>query len=408
MSHIIYSPVQTPQQQLLQMQEDARFDVADEEILSIREDIRSPKAPPKVPKVFLSNHCVFNCAYCTCRSSRDCRRYQLDPRELAELAVNQALAQKRGIFLTSAIFQNPDYTEELIIRTLQIIRQDLGFQGYVHAKVMPGTDPQLIYQAGLLANRLSVNIEVAHSDGYLRIAHNKNKRNILTPMGQIHAMIRQARLERSRFAPAFATTQTTQLMAGSTGEDDHTILRLSDALYRKYELNRVYYTAYEYDDHAAGYEDLPETHTPKWRVKRLYQADRLLQLYDFTPDEIAPQESPFLSETLDPKAAWALRHLHLFPVEVNRADFETLIRIPGIGITYAQRILRARRHCTITHDVLKALGVSLKRSVHFLTCAGKYRGGVLDSREGAEKVLADAPAKADKLPLANVQGSLPC
>jgi predicted DNA-binding helix-hairpin-helix protein len=175
----------------------------------------------------------------------------------------------------------------------------------------------------------------------------------------------------------FARTQTTQLMAGSTQEDDRTIMTLSEALYKTYRLKRVYYTPFQYRHPAKGYEmeNLPYTATPYWRMARLYQADRLLQLYGFTPDDVTPTEQPFLEVDIDPKASWALRHLDMYPVEVNRADYETLIRVPGIGITYAQKILEARKHCIITHDVLKKMRVSLKRCIYFITCNGQYMGG---------------------------------
>lgn len=378
------------------MQEDAAYDVADndEAILPdlsfIRETTRSRRSPPKVPKVFLSNHCTFNCAYCGCRSGNECKqRYASSPRELAEIAVKLAEENRHGIFVTSAIYRNADYTEELIVETLRIIRNEIGYRGYVHAKIMPGADPQLIYQAGLLADRLSVNIEVAKSEGYDKIAHNKNRNNILSPMHQISEMIRTAKEEKSRFAPRFATSQTTQLMAGSIGENDRTILTLSRALYDKYRLKRVYYTPFHYRHEAAGYEGLPQISTPKWRVHRLYQADRLMQLYGFTPEEIVPDQELFLHEMIDPKAAWALRHLDRFPVEVNRADYETLLRVPGIGTTYASRIIKARRYCTITHSVLKTLGVSLKRSRHFITCNGVYEGVTVDNDEVLRPFLTD-------------------
>lgn len=377
------------------MQQDAAYDVADSDeavlpdLSFLRETTRAKKLPPKVPKVFLSNDCVFNCAYCGCRSGHECKRYVSPPRELAEIAVKQAEANRHGVFITSSIYRNADYTEELIVETLRIIRKELGYQGYIHAKVMPGTDPLLIYQAGQLADRLSVNIEVAKSEGYERIARNKNRSNILSPMRQISDMIAQAKREKSRFAPRFATSQTTQLMAGSTEENDRTILTLSRALYDKYHLMRVYYTPFQYRQEAAGYEGLPMVSVPKWRVHRLYQADRLMQIYGFSPEEIAPDDQLFLSENLDPKAAWALRHLDRFPVEVNRADYETLLRVPGIGTTYASRIVKARQYCTVTHAVLKALGVSLKRCRHFITCNGVYDGATVDNEVVLGPLLAD-------------------
>lgn len=384
MPNVIVRSGPTFEESLARMRDDARYDVSDNDGACLPDlqavaAIRGRPAPPKVPKVFLSNDCVFNCAYCTCRCSREGKaRYTHAPRELARISVAEAERNGRGVFITSAIHRNPDYTEELIIETLKAIRNEYGYTGYVHAKVMPGTDPLLIREAGKYANRLSVNIEVARSEGYRRIAKQKNKVNILTPMRQISELIAEAGAAAGR-RPRFATSQTTQLMAGSTGEDDRTILTLSRALYDRYGLKRVYYTAFRYEDAAAGY-DLPFTATPYWRMSRLYQADRLMQLYGFRPDEIAPEQSPFLARDLDPKAAWALRNPYLYPVEVNTADYETLLRVPGIGLTYAQRILEVRKTCQVTFDVLRKIGVALKRSRFFITCGGRMMRSVpLDS-----------------------------
>ena len=180
-------------------------------------------------------------------------------------------------------------------------------------------------------------------------------------------------------------------MPGSTQEDDRTILTLSEALYRTYRLSRVYYSPFQYRHPAKGY-DLDPVSTPSWRTRRLYQADRLLQLYGFTPEEIVPASAPLLEEELDPKLSWAMRNIHLFPVEVNSADYDTLLRIPGIGIVYAKKILRARRYCTITHDVLRKIGVSLKRSVYFITCNGKMQGGAATDRPDSLRRLLATPS----------------
>ena len=396
---IVKNPI-SPAEKLSLMQQDAIFDVADEgnteipDLSFIKKEIKSRPSPPKVPKMFMSNDCIFNCAYCGCRSSVDKPRYVSDPKELARLSVEEATKNGHGVFISSGIHKNPDYTEELIIATIKSIRNDLNYKGYVHAKVMPGTSPELIWQAGKYANRIDVNIEVVKSEGYRQIAKHKNKKNILTPMGLISKYIQAAAEEkkRYRYAPFFATSQTTQLMAGSTNETDYEILRLSKALYNKYSLARVYYSPYHCLHQSKGYSELPQIVTPEWRMKRLYQADRLMQIYGFTPEEIAPESESFLSADYDPKAAWVLRHMHLFPVEVNTADYEMLLRIPGIGTTYAKRIMAARSHCKITHDVLKQLGVSLKRSAHFLTCNGKFHGthsDGLDVYRGILKSMGD-------------------
>lgn len=381
MTNIIFEKTLSTPEKIALMQEDARFDVADNDtdcvpdLSLIKTEIKSCGNPPTAPKVFLSNDCIFNCAYCGCRNGRDCEhRYANTPKEMADIAIRTANESGQKVFITSAIYNNPDYTEELIIETMKIMRLNMGYKGYIHAKIMPGTDPELIRKAGMYANRLSVNIEVAQSEGYAKIAKNKNRSNILTPMNQISSLIKAAKSDHSPYAPCFARSQTTQLMAGSTDEDDFTVLNLSKALYQKYDLSRVYYTAFQYRHPAEGYDDLPLISTPKWRMKRLYQADRLMQLYGFTPEEITPKAEPNLSRDLDPKAAWAMRNLHLYPVEVNTADYELLLKIPGIGITYANRIIKARKYCRITHDVLRSLGVSLKRSRHFLLADGKFSG----------------------------------
>lgn len=395
MSNIIIRKEPEYDEKLALMSEDSRFDVADgeprilPEISSIKSSIKSPSGPPKVPKVFLSNNCVFNCAYCGCRCGRDKERYAFSPVELAQISVEQAKANRHGIFISSAIYKNADYTQELIAETLKIIRNKLHYTGYLHAKVMPGADPRLIYLTGLYADRLSVNIEVAKSEGYARIAKNKNKDNILVPMGNISEQIKARRDDKSRFAPKFASSQTTQLMAGSTGEDDYTILRLSKAMYKKYDLARVYYTAFHYENPAKGYEELDAVKTPDWRVARLYQADRLIKLYGFTPEEIAPESSPNLTRDMDPKAAWALRNLHLFPVDITTADYELLLRIPGIGLTFANRIIKARQYTALNEDVLKALGVSLKRSGSFISYGGRYRGIRSDDPDMFREILID-------------------
>ena len=395
MANIILNPPLSVQEKLNLMQHDARFDVADDDtacmpdLSSIRDEIKAKPGPPKVPKVMVSNNCIFNCAYCGCRSSADAGcRYTNEPKEMAKIVMDAARDSGQGVFVTSAICKDADYTEELIVETIKSVRKDYGYKGYIHAKIMPGADPELIRRAGLYANRLSVNIEVAKSEGYERVAKNKNKDNILTPMRQISRLIQNAKEEQSRFAPRFATSQTTQLMAGSSDESDYEILRLAGAMYKTYDLKRVYYTAFQYKHPAQGYDDLSPVATPVWRMKRLYQADRLMQIYGFTPEEIAPESEPNLFYDIDPKAAWALRHIHLYPIEVSTADYEMLLRIPGIGVTYATRIIKARKYCKITHDVLKALGVSLKRSRHFLTCDGKYQGEKCDKIENYRSLLA--------------------
>jgi putative DNA modification/repair radical SAM protein len=374
------------------MNEDARYEVgcdsdAESTALSCASDIAGRPGPPKIPKLYVSNACIFNCAYCGCRCGRDRERsYTFTPSEVANMAVEAARSNGHGVFVSSAIYKNADYTQELIAESVRLMRTEHQYKGFIHAKVMPGADPKLISKTGLYANRLSVNIEVAQSSGYEKIAKQKNKGLILAPMGAISEQIMEAKEDKR----PFAASQTTQLMAGSTGEDDRIIMKLSAALYKKYRMKRVYYTAFHYRHTARGYENenIPMKETPYWRMARLYQADRLTQLYGFTPDDVTPECEPNLQEDIDPKAAWALRHLDLYPVEINKADYETLIRVPGIGITYAKRIIEARRHCTVTHELLKKMHVALKKSIYFITCNGVYRGGNILFSPELRRVLA--------------------
>lgn len=380
------------------MQRDSIFDVADgnevyiPDFTAIKSEIKSKSTLPPLPKMMLSNDCIFNCAYCFCRAGIDSKdRYTYTPKALAEMSVDIAKISKQGVFISSAICKNANYTGELILETLKIIRKTLRYTGFIHAKVMPGTDPELIRQTSLYANRMGVNIEVAKSEGYAQIARNKSKDKIIPPMRQIRELINMGqdfKAAKFRHAPYMASSQATQLMAGSTNENDYEILRLSSALYKKYEMKRVYYTPFQYTWDAKGYKDLPQVATPVWRMKRLYQADRLMEVYGFTPEEITPESDPYLVNDFDPKAAWALRNIHLYPVEVNKADYEMLIRVPGLGTTYAKRIIEARKVCKITHDVLRQLGVALKRCRHFITCNGVFVGDSTDNLDMYKKLLA--------------------
>lgn len=395
MSNIILPKTMDNEEKIHAMLEDAKFEVANDRdaestAIACAGEIRGKPNPPKIPKMFLASGCIYNCAYCGCRCSREDRgNYCNTPHELARLAVEAAKNSGHGVFVTSAIYKNADYTQELLAESVRIMREELYYPGFIHAKVMPGADPALIARTGQYANRLSVNIEVARSSGYERIAKQKNKTNILTPMKSISDQILEAKYDKKQFA----VTQTTQLMAGSTEEDDRTIMTLSRALYNKFRLKRVYYTAFQYRHEAKGYEEenLHFTATPYWRMARLYQADRLLMLYGFSPDDVTPSDDPFLKQDIDPKAAWALRHLDMYPIEVNKADYETLIRVPGIGITYAKRIIEARRHYILTHDILRKMRISLKRSQYFITCNGRFEGGNILFSQNLRSYLTTGP-----------------
>lgn len=394
MANILLPKEFTKEEILLQMQEDSRYEIADNEAGCVQEYLAAnapfiPKAV-KVPKVFLSNDCVFNCSYCACRESL-CHRhhYSHQPKEFAQEALRQAMeCPSKGVFMTSAIYKNPDYTQELLVESLRILREELKFSGFVHAKIMPGCDPELIEQAGWYADRLSVNIELPHSSGYSVIAKQKNKSNILTPMGEIAKRVRGYAGQRNSKGRKFAKSgQTTQMIVGAMFEDDRTVLTLSEALYHKYGLRRVYYSGF--GQPSTKFEFFPEENTPKWRIRRLYQADRLMELYGFKAGELVDGHSPDMQYDVDPKTDWALRHLNLYPVELEKADYETLIRVPGIGIANAKKIILARRQTPLNFDLLKKLRISMKRAKYFVTCGGKYIGGTALDSPFLRRIVSD-------------------
>lgn len=331
-------------------------------------------------KVLMTNCCSFDCAYCVNRRSNDVPRATFTPRELADLTI--AFYRRNyieGLFLSSAVLGSADATTERMIEVLRLLREEYGFHGYIHAKAIPGASPLLIQRLGCLADRLSVNVELPSEDSLHLLAPDKGRSDIFRPMGQIAASAAASReaLTLYRHAPAFAPAgQSTQMIVGATPESDYHILRLTEGLYRKYSLKRVFYSAYI---PVAADSRLPalDTKPPLVREHRLYQADWLLRFYQFRADEILDESSPNFSPYLDPKCGWAIRHLELFPVDVNRAPYEMLLRVPGIGVKSAQRIRIARRQGSLGLEELKRMGVVLKRAQYFITCRGftGARGG---------------------------------
>ena len=330
-------------------------------------------------KVLLTNRCVFDCKYCVNRRSNDTRRAMFTPRELAELTIGFYRRNYiEGLFLSSGVFRSPDYTTELMIQALRILREEYRFNGYIHAKAIPGTAPELIEQLGLLADRLSVNIELPSEHGLKMLAPEKSKQTILAPMRQIQTRTVQNREElvKYRHAPAFAPAgQSTQLIVGATQDNDLHILRLTQGLYDRYHLKRVFYSAY-----IPVVENtlLPskDTKPPLLREHRLYQADWLLRFYGFRAEELLDEQTPDFNPLVDPKCSWALSHLDFFPVEVNTADYETLLRVPGIGVLSAKRILTSRRSRNLRCDQLHRLGIVMKRAQYFITASGKIPEGL--------------------------------
>ena len=323
-------------------------------------------------KILLSNACIYDCKYCINRCSNSIPRATFTPREVAELTMN---FYKRnyieGLFLSSAVIKNPDYTMERLYETVFLLRQEYHFHGYIHVKNIPGCSKELIDKLGKLVDRTSINIELPSQTSLKLLAPQKEKAGIIAPMQYISQQIHTSSQVKSKWKEKFVPAgQTTQLMIGASPETDYTIMTLSESLYKKMHLKRVYYSAYVSINQDALLPALPQP--PLLRENRLYQADWLLRFYGFTVDELLDQNHPNFNTLLDPKCDWALRHLEKFPVEVNTADYATLLRVPGIGVISAKRIITARREFHLNFENLKKLGIVLKRARYFITCDGKY------------------------------------
>lgn len=337
-------------------------------------------------KVLMSNDCIYDCKYCVNRRSNEALRVSFTPQELAELTIQFYRRNYiEGLFLSSGVLQTPDYTMERMIEVLELLRYQHNFWGYIHAKTIPGSSPELVHRLGLLADRLSVNIEFPSEESLKQLAPSKTKKAILKPMGLIANGLQQNKQELAlyRNAPKFAVAgQATQMIIGATPETDYRILKLAQGLYNKFELKRVFYSAY-----VPVVEDtlLPsvDTKPPLLREHRLYQADFLLRQYHFAADEILSEEAPNFNPYLDPKCNWAVHNMHLFPVDVNRANYAELVRIPGVGPKSASRILAARGAGRLGMAELKRIGVVLKRAQYFIITADNPTG----TRAGKETTV---------------------
>ena len=322
-------------------------------------------------KIMLSNYCIYDCAYCYNRKSNDIPRTSFTPDEIANLTIEFYRRNYiEGLFLSSGVLRNPDHTMEQMVSVVKKLRTEHRYNGYIHMKTIPGASQQLVTEAGRWADRLSVNIEIPTENNLKILAPDKDFKSVLEPMKMISTGILESKEERKKYrnAPLFSPSgQSTQLIIGATNDTDHTILKLSSALYTRRDLKRVYYSGYipvnSYDTR------LPALITPPLRREhRLYQADWLMRFYGFRSDEIVSTESPNLDLELDPKVTWALRNPHLFPVDINTADPLMLLRIPGIGTKSVQLILMARKHNRLNSSHLKKMGVVMKRAQFFITC----------------------------------------
>ncbi len=348
-------------------------------------------------KILLSNCCLYDCAYCINRRSNEIPRATFGADELAELTIQFYRRNYiEGLFLSSAVFVSPDRTMEQMIRVVMKLRRDHRFGGYIHMKAIPGANPDLIRQAGLLVDRLSVNIELPSERSLHQLAPEKSKADILKPMAQIENGITQRKEEKKKFkgTPSFVPAgQSTQLIVGASPETDRHILTLSENLYERFRLKRVYYSAFV---PVNADNRLPALATPPLlREHRLYQADWLIRKYGFTAEEVLPEQYPSLDEAFDPKTSWALRHLEQFPVEVNRVEFEALLRVPGIGHVSASRITSSRRIAALRMEDLPKLGVVMKRAKYFITCGGVYGAGALQGEKALrQRLLNPVPPEA--------------
>lgn len=325
-------------------------------------------------KILLTNECVYDCKYCQNRCSNDIPRAAFTPEEVCTLTMEFYRRNYiEGLFLSSGVLRDPSFTMELLFRTVYLLRNKYNFNGYIHVKAIPGADLRLVQQTGFLADRMSVNLELPTAAALEALAPNKHRTTILKPMRLIQNGIRENQndLVLYRSAPRFvAGGQSTQMIIGATPESDYQLLRVAESLYQKFELKRVFYSAFV---NVTGDKALPALPggPPLLREHRLYQADWLLRFYGFKAEELLDEKRPFFNVMLDPKEDWAVRHLEQFPIEVNRAPMAQLLRVPGIGVKSARRIQAARRCASLSFGDLKKLGVVLKRAVYFITCGGR-------------------------------------
>jgi len=322
-------------------------------------------------KIMLTNHCMYDCAYCINRRSNDLRRATLSVTELVNLTIEFYRRNYiEGLFLSSGVVRSPDYTMERLVKAIKDLRLIHRYNGYIHLKSIPGASQELVREAGLYADRLSVNVEIPNEQSLQRLAPEKDFQSVFLPMKYIQQGVLQSAEERKKYrhAPRFAPAgQSTQMIVGATPDTDKDILFLSSALYQRPTMKRVYYSGFipvnEYDNRLPAIKQAPLV-----RENRLYQADWLMRFYQFSVNEIVDDQHPDLDLEIDPKLSWALRHPEYFPVDVNQADYEMLLRVPGLGVKSAKLILTSRRYGRLGSTQLKQMGVVMKKAQYFITC----------------------------------------
>lgn len=350
-------------------------------------------------KILLTNDCIYDCKYCKNRVSNDVPRATFTPEEICRLTIGFYRRNYiEGLFLSSGVIKNPHYTMELILETVRLLREKYDFKGYIHVKSIPGADEDLILRTGYYADRMSCNLELPTAEGLKKLAPNKTRQLILQPLRQVQKGILQNKEELTiyRHTPKFVPAgQSSQVIVGATPESDYEIISVAEAMYKKFSLRRVFYSAYI----AVNKDELlpaVDTKPPLLREHRLYQADWLMRFYGFRADELLSEQHASFNIALDPKCDWALRHLDQFPVEINKASYEMILRVPGIGVTGARRICRARRYAILDFNDLKRMGIVLKRAMYFITCSGRMMYRIKFNEDAITKNLL---AVDEKLPV---------
>ncbi|MBW9310143.1 putative DNA modification/repair radical SAM protein [Fusobacterium polymorphum] len=357
-------------------------------------------------KILMTNYCIYDCKYCINRKDNDIERAILSPDEIVKLTINFYRRNYiEGLFLSSGIIKSADYTMELMIAVAKKLRLEEKFNGYIHMKVIPGASRQLINEIGLYVNRVSVNIEFAENTALKLLAPDKKPTDISTSMGLIRKNVLE-NIEDKKFfksTPSFIPAgQTTQMIIGASGESDYSILTRSENLYKNFDLKRVYYSGYV-PVNKSGILVSVDQAVPMIREHRLYQADWLLRFYNFRADEILNEKDPFVDPFLDPKTNWAIKNSHFFPIEINKASYKELLRVPGIGVTSAKRIVMTRKYSTIRYEHLKKLGIVIKRAKYFITVNGEFLGFKKENPELIRNALMEKEKMlAEQLRLFNI------
>ena len=357
-------------------------------------------------KILMTNYCMYDCKYCINHKDNDIERAILTPDEIVKLTVNFYRRNYiEGLFLSSGIIRSADYTMELMIAVAKKLRLEEKFNGYIHMKVIPGASRELIHEIGLYVDRVSVNIEFAENSALKLLAPDKKPTDISTSMGLIRKNLIENIEDKKLFksTPSFIPAgQTTQMIIGASGESDYTILNRSENLYKNFDLKRVYYSGYVPVNKSGILVSADQT-VPMIREHRLYQADWLLRFYDFRADEILNEKNPFIDPHLDPKTNWAIQNWHFFPIEINKASYKDLLRVPGIGVTSAKRIVMTRKYSTIRYEHLKKLGIVIKRAKYFITVNGEFLGFKKENPELIRNALMEkGKMVAEQLKLFNV------